>query len=385
MPPPIAVVGASWSSPVRPASEVTARLGVRKVHRRARKEGLLAPRPLFVVRRRRGLREPAEVIRQRLGIAEDDLPENASAKVSEGLEAFVDDPDERAYIAQRVNRLLGVPGGEAGAVALDRDELFAGWRLFFERLASRQPVTILVEDAQYADEGLIEFVNHLVDWARDTPIFVLVFARPEIEDTRPGFGVGRNRTTLALDPLDRRSMDSLLDALVPGLSDSARERISAQSQGIPLFAVETIRTLIDRDVVVPLEGEYRLVGDVGDLSVPDSLHGLLAARLDALDHELRGLVADASVLGGAFSAEALVAVSGRPVDKVEAGLRELVRREVLHVSSDPLSPEQGSYQFSQNMLRRSRTQPVQTRSQAAAPGGGVAPSGCLRRRRRGGC
>ncbi len=294
----------------------------------------------------------AEVIRQRLGIAEDDLPENASAKVSEGLEAFVDDPDERAYIAQRVNRLLGIPGGDAGAVALDRDELFAGWRLFFERLASRQPVTILVEDAQYADEGLIEFLNHLVDWARDAPIFVLVFARPEIEDTRPGFGVGRNRTTLALDPLDRRSMDTLLDALVPGLSDSARERISAQSQGIPLFAVETIRTLIDRAVVVPLEGEYRLVGDVGDLSVPDSLHGLLAARLDALDHELRGLVADASVLGGAFSAEALVAVSGRPVDKVEAGLRELVRREVLHVSSDPLSPEQGSYQFSQNMLRQ---------------------------------
>ncbi len=294
----------------------------------------------------------AEVVRQRLGIAEEDPADLASAKVREGLAGIVDDPEERAYVALRVNRLLGLPDEEESTPALIRDELFPGWRLFFERLASRQPVTILIEDAQYADEGLVDFLNHLVDWARDAPIFVLVFARPEIEESRPGFGVGRNRTTLALDPLDRRSMDSLLDALVPDLSDDARERISEQSQGVPLFAVETIRTLIDLDVVVPQGGVYRLAGDVGALSVPDSLHGLLAARLDALDQDSRAFVADASVLGTTFPAEALVAVSGRPAAEVDAGLHELLRREVLRVSADPLSPERGSYQFSQNMLRQ---------------------------------
>jgi tetratricopeptide (TPR) repeat protein len=128
--------------------------------------------------------------------------------------------------------------------------------------------------------------------------------------------------------------------------------IAAQAQGNPLFAVETIRSLIDRDVVVPMEGVYRLDGDVGKLSVPDSLHALLAARLDALDAQLRSLVADAAVLGSSFPAEALVAVSSRDPAAVEAGLAELLRREVFEISADPLSPQRGAYHFSQSLLRQ---------------------------------
>jgi tetratricopeptide (TPR) repeat protein len=94
------------------------------------------------------------------------------------------------------------------------------------------------------------------------------------------------------------------------------------------------------------------VGDVGELTVPDSLHALLAARLDALDPGVRRLVADAAVLGTSFPAEALIAVSGLGEPAVRAGLAELLRREVLSVSADPLSPERGSYQFAQEMLRQ---------------------------------
>ena len=187
---------------------------------------------------------------------------------------------------------------------------------------------MLIEDAQYADSGLLDFVDHLVDWARDLPIFVLVFARPELEHDRPGFGAGRNRTALTLDPLDALSMDSLVDALVPGMPSVARQAISGRAQGIPLFAVETVRSLIDQDVVQPIEGVYRLVGDVGELAVPDTLHALLAARLDALDPDVRRLVADAAVLGSAFPAEALIAVSGRPEEQVRGALADLLRREV---------------------------------------------------------
>ena len=147
-------------------------------------------------------------------------------------------------------------------------------------------------------------------------------------------------------------MDALVDALVPGMPPAARAAVTAQAQGIPLFAVETVRSLIDRDVVQPVEGVYRLVGDVGELAVPDSLHALLAARLDALDPGVRQLVADAAVLGATFTAEALIAVSGQDEPTVRAALAELVRREVLTVSADPLSPERGSYQFAQNMLRQ---------------------------------
>jgi predicted ATPase len=133
---------------------------------------------------------------------------------------------------------------------------------------------------------------------------------------------------------------------------AARAAVTGQAQGIPLFAVETVRSLIDRDIVQPVEGMYRLTGDVGELAVPDSLHALLAARLDALDPDVRRLVADAAVLGTTFPAQALVAVSGRDKTAVQAALAELVRREVFTVSADPLSPERGSYGFAQDMLRQ---------------------------------
>ena len=294
----------------------------------------------------------AEMVRQRLGIAEDDPPDVAAGKLRDGLDRYLPDLAERGYAGMRLGRLLGVAvTGDRGG-PLGREELFAGWRLFFERLAAGNPVILVVEDAQYADAGLLDFLDHLIDWVRDLPIFVLVLARPELGQTRPGFGTGRNRITLTLDPLDAASMDQLVDALVPGMPASARAKITAQAQGIPLFAVETVRALIDRDIVQPLEGVYRLVGDVGQLAVPDSLHALLAARLDSLDPPVRRLVADAAVLGTTFPAEALIGVSGQDEAVVRAGLAELVRREVLTVSADPLSPEKGSYQFAQNMLRQ---------------------------------
>jgi class 3 adenylate cyclase/tetratricopeptide (TPR) repeat protein len=294
----------------------------------------------------------AEIVRQRLGIAEEDPAGVAAERLAAGLDRFVPEPGERAYIGLRLGRLLGVAyAGDSGA-SLGREELFAGWRLFFERLAAQAPVVLLVEDAQYADAGLLDFLDYLIDWARDLPVFVLVLARPELGQARPGLGAGRSRTTLTLDPLDAASMDRLVDALVPGMPPSARAVVTGQAQGIPLFAVETVRALIDRDIVQPIEGVYRLVGDVGELAVPDSLHALLAARLDALEPDVRRLVTDAAVLGSTFPAEALIALSGQDEAVVRAALDELVRREVLSVSADPLSPERGSYGFAQNMLRQ---------------------------------
>ena len=97
---------------------------------------------------------------------------------------------------------------------------------------------------------------------------------------------------------------------------------------------------------------YRLVGDIGELEVPDSLHALLAARLDVLDPRTRHVLTDAAVLGTSFPAEAVVAVSGLEPDEVSRILSDLLRREVLEVSADPLSPERGTYRFAQEMLRQ---------------------------------
>ena len=293
-----------------------------------------------------------EIVRQRLGIAEEDPLANAAAKLAHGLETLVPEESERGYIGPRLGRLLGVTLPGDSNSYLSREELFAGWRLFFERLAEKQPVILLVEDTQYGDTGLLDFVDHLVDWARDSPIFVLVFTRPELDQSRPGFGTGRNRSTLTLDPLDDASMDALINALVPDMPADATAAIRAQAEGIPLFAVETVRSLVDRDIVVPRDGVYRLVGELGELSVPDGLRALLAARLDALHPELRALVAEAAVLGSTFPADSLVAVSAQPEESVRDGLAELLRREVLSISADRLSPQRGDYRFAQDMLRQ---------------------------------
>ncbi len=292
----------------------------------------------------------AEIVRQRLGIAEDDPVEVTRAKLDEGVARFIPE-HEREYVAARLARLLAAERpGERGK-ALPREELFAGWRLFFERLATIAPVVLLIENAQHADQSFLDFLDHLVDWIRDLPVFVLVLARLELFDGRPGFGAGRNRSMFSLDPLDTASMDQLVDALVPDMPGSARQVITSRAQGIPLFAVEMVLSLIDTGGVV-LQGQYRLSGELGQLTVPDSLHALLAARLDALGDQARRLVGVASVLGSSFSAEALTAVSRREASEIAASLQELVRRNVLQVSADPRSPQRGDYRFCQELLRQ---------------------------------
>jgi class 3 adenylate cyclase/tetratricopeptide (TPR) repeat protein len=294
----------------------------------------------------------AEIVRQRFGIKEEDPTDTAAEKLAEGMVRFVEDEEERRYVGSRLSRLLGVPYRADANVVLSQEELFAGWRLFFERLAQVAPVILLVEDAHHADEGLLSFLSHLVDWIRDLPVFVLLFARPGLEAIDSGFGVGRNRSTLSLDPLDDASMSALVSALVPGMPEREVATIRARAQGVPLFAVETVRSLIDRGVVRREGDVYVLAGDVGELQVPETLHALLAARLDALPADVRTLVADASVLGTSFPEEALVEISGRDQATVRDALSELVRRDVLEVYADPLSPERGAYRFSQEMLRR---------------------------------
>ena len=289
----------------------------------------------------------AEMVRQRFQVAEEDPAEVASVRLVEGLDEFISEPAEREFLLPRLGALLGV-----GDSNLGREELFAGWRLFFERLTERDTVVLVFEDLQWADSGLLDFIDYLLDWAADAPIFVLTFARPELADARPGWPAGRrNATSLYLEPLSPGDMAALLDDLVADLPDALRQRIVERSEGIPLYAVETVRSLIDRDVVIPRDGVYRLVGDAGDLDVPTSLTSLIAARIDALSADARTLVKDLAVLGGGFPRAAVSAVSDFDDALLDQLLADLLRKEFLSIRSDKLSPERGQYVFAQTLLR----------------------------------
>ena len=136
---------------------------------------------------------------------------------------------------------------------------------------------------------------------------------------------------------------------MPGLPEEIRAQVLARAEGVPLYAVETVRMLIDRGALVQEGDVYRPVGPIESLDVPETLHALIAARLDALAPEERRLLQDGSVLGKTFTAEGLAAVSG--TERPDALLQTLVRKEILGLQSDPRSPEHGQYGFLQDLVR----------------------------------
>ena len=146
-------------------------------------------------------------------------------------------------------------------------------------------------------------------------------------------------------------MEELLTGLVPGLPEEVRRQILDRAEGIPLYAVETVRMLLDRGLLVREGSVYRPEGMIGALDVPETLHALIAARLDGLPPEERRVLQDAAVLGKTFTKRALAALSGLTDDAIEPLLTALVRKEVLAVQADPRSPEHGQYGFLQDLVR----------------------------------
>jgi class 3 adenylate cyclase/tetratricopeptide (TPR) repeat protein len=290
----------------------------------------------------------ADMVRWRCGIAEDDEPEEALRKLQVALEEHLLDPEERRFVEPRLAQLLAL--GEAASP--DRQDLFAAWRLFFERLADTYPTVLAFEDMQWADSSLLDFVEYLLEWSRDKPLMVITLARPELLEKRPTWGAGhRNFASIYLEPLPEPAMEALLVGLVPGLPASLRRQILARAEGVPLYAVETVRMLLDRGLLVQEGSRYKLVGEVETLEVPETLHALIAARLDGLSPDERRVLGDAAVLGKTFAPQALAALSGIETHRLEELLTGMVRREVLGLQSDPRSPEQGQYTFLQDLLR----------------------------------
>ena len=146
-------------------------------------------------------------------------------------------------------------------------------------------------------------------------------------------------------------MLELVSGLAPGAPDELVERIADGAEGVPLYAVETVRMLLDRGLLAR-EGE-RLVAtaDLTTLEIPETLHALVAARLDALPEAERRLIEDAAVLGKTFTLSGLTAVAGLPETELEPLVASLVRREVLVMQTDPRSPERGQYEFVQALVR----------------------------------
>ena len=249
-----------------------------------------------------------EMVKAQLGILEGDDAAEAERK----LAAAVDD----AWVESHLRPLIGLTGGAEGG-GDKRDEAFAAWRRYFEGLAEARPLVLVFEDLHWADDNLLEFVDHLADWATGVPLLMVCTARPELLTRRPDWGGGKpNALTISLSALSDEDTARLLAELLGSvLPAETQVELLARAGGNPLYAEEFARMLRDR-------------GQVGEL--PESVQGLIAARLDLLDPEQKGLLQDAAVIGKRFWAGALAALAGRPAsDAVLHALerREFVRRE----------------------------------------------------------
>lgn len=293
----------------------------------------------------------AEMIRSRLGLLETDDRTVVQHRLHDFLDGLTD-AGEAAWLAPRLGVLLG--GGERAA--FDRIDLFTAWTTFLDRVGGEDPVVLLFEDTHHADAGLLDLAEHLLVAGR-AKLFVLALARPELIEQRPSLAAGRRASVIELAPLAKEVMGSLVDGLVADLPARARAAIVARAEGVPLYAVETVRSLIDHDAVVAREGRYVFVDhdqqrvDLDQLAAPTSLQTLIAARLDALAPVERRVVQDAAVMGQTFRHETLLEVADLSGYEVDTALAGLVRKGVLATNDDPRSSDRGQYRFLQALVR----------------------------------
>jgi class 3 adenylate cyclase/tetratricopeptide (TPR) repeat protein len=255
-----------------------------------------------------------EIVKAETGILESDDPTVAGRKLADAVSGMFSDADEAAWLEARLAPLVGA---EADGASSSREESFTAWRRFFEELAAIRPCVLVVEDLHWADDALLEFLEHLLDWSAPVPIFLLCTARPELFERRPAWGGGkRNATTISLSPLTHEDASRLLQLLLERsvLPAETQTLLLERSGGNPLYTEQFARMLAERE-------------GVADVAVPESVHALVAARLDTLRPELKALLHDAAVVGRIFWLGAVASLGGRERDDVRRDLNELVRRE----------------------------------------------------------
>ena len=235
-----------------------------------------------------------EIVKAQAGIAEQDTPDEVAAKVRQAVVDALPASSDASWIESQLLALLG-QAGETELAGDQRGVAFAAWRRFLEALAEQRPLVLVFEDLHWADEGLLDFVDELVDWVSDVPLLVVGTARPELLERRPGWGGGKlNATTIALAPLSDEQTAKLIGKLLarPVLAADSQQALLERAGGNPLYAEQFAELFLER-------------GSTDELPLPETLQGIIAARLDGLSSDAKELLRDAAVVGKVFWMSAL--------------------------------------------------------------------------------
>jgi len=272
--------------------------------------------------------------------------EPADAAAAAFAAAIGDSPDT----VNVVTRLAALAGFDR-ETAMPEDMPWAV-RLFLEQLARRQPVLLVVDDLHWAQPGLLDVMEHIADWSRDSPIMLIGLARPEFYESRPSWGGGKlNATAVLLSALDEAATISLVDK--HDLPEAVRRRIVDAAGGNPLFVEQMVAMLVDEGHADLKDGVATWVGGPPAhvrWTMPPSVSALLAARIDRLNEDERAIVGCAAVIGTVFYADAIAALTSTALPEVRQVLGQLVRKELLRAAATDL-PGLSAYRFLHVLVR----------------------------------
>jgi class 3 adenylate cyclase/tetratricopeptide (TPR) repeat protein len=258
----------------------------------------------------------SEIIKAQAGVLEADSESTVTEKLHRAV-AEVAEAAEAPWIETRLRPLVGV--GEESELGGDRrSETFAAWRRYLEELAAQRPLVLVFEDLQWADDGLLDFVDELAEWTSGVPLLVVCTARPELLARRPDWAGGKlNASTIALEPLSEEETARLMAGLLdrPVLPTDVQRTLLDRAGGNPLYAEQFAQLYLER-------------GSAEELPLPETLHGIIAARLDGLSPDEKALLQSAAVVGKVFWTGA-VGSNGSDVDTVLHSLERkgFVRRQ----------------------------------------------------------
>jgi tetratricopeptide (TPR) repeat protein len=270
-----------------------------------------------------------EIVKAQAGILESDGAHEAEAKLDAVVAALVPDRGEAAWVERHLRPLTGLPVDETTTPS--REEAFGARRRFLEALAEHGPAILVFEDIHWADDDLLDFVDELADRLDSVPLLIVCTARPELLSRRPGWGGGKsNAATALLEQLSDEETARLLGALLERsvLPAETQEALLRRAGGIPLFAEEYARLIAAGEPTI---------------DVPETLQGIVAARIDGLGTAEKALLQDASVLGKVFWTDALAALSASSTSQLDERLRSLERREF--VRRERRSAVEGARQY----------------------------------------
>jgi class 3 adenylate cyclase/tetratricopeptide (TPR) repeat protein len=293
-----------------------------------------------------------EILKAQTGILESDSPEEAGAKLAAVVETVVAEGSERDWFTARLAPLVGARVPEEAGTA-EREESFTAWRRFLEALAAERRLVLMFEDLHWADAALLEFLEHLVDFSTGVPLLIVCAARPEVYERHPGWGGGkRNSTTISLAPLTSDETARLVSALLSKavLPAGTQAVLLERSGGNPLYAEEFVRMLTDRGIFVHRGRAVEIASDA-EIPVPESVQALIAGRLDTLAADRKSLMHDAAVVGKVFWTGAVASIGGIEESAVRAGLRELVRKELVRLARTSSIENQEEFSFWHFLVR----------------------------------